>query len=88
MTVGDAILSLVDKLLAEREKVVRLELSKQQQLNEEKQLDKDQLQTYIRSIEWGSQPTLFFVKKSMCIHRYTYDYKFDRWNQTHLFVIK
>ena len=41
MTVGDAILSLVDKLLAEREKV-RLELSKQQQLNEEKQLDKDQ----------------------------------------------
>ena len=28
MTVGDAILSLVDKLLAEREKVVRLELSK------------------------------------------------------------
>lgn len=42
MTVGDAILSLVDKLLVEREKVVRLELSREQQLNEEKQLDKDQ----------------------------------------------
>ena len=36
MTVGDAILSLVDKLLVEREKVVRLELSRGQQLNEEK----------------------------------------------------
>ena len=35
MTVGDAILSLVDKLLVEREKVVRLELSREQQLNEE-----------------------------------------------------
>lgn len=42
MTVGDAILSLVDKLLVEREKVIKLELSKQQQLNEDKQLDKDQ----------------------------------------------
>ncbi|CDA59216.1 unknown [Clostridium sp. CAG:245] len=42
MTVGDAILSLVDKLLVEREKVVRLELSREQQLNEEKQSDKDQ----------------------------------------------
>lgn len=42
MTVGDAILSLVDKLLAEREKVIRLELSKEQQLNEEKQSNKDQ----------------------------------------------
>lgn len=42
MTVGDAILSLVDKLLAEREKVVRLELSGKQQLNEDKQSDKDQ----------------------------------------------
>ena len=41
MTVGDAILSLVDKLLVEREKVVRLELSREQQLNEEKQSDKD-----------------------------------------------
>ena len=29
MTVGDAILNLVDKLLAERKKVVRLELSQQ-----------------------------------------------------------
>ena len=29
MTVGDAILSLVDKLLVEREKVVRLELSRE-----------------------------------------------------------
>ena len=59
MTVGDAILSLVDKLLAEREKVIKLELSKQQQLNEDKQLDKDQQQIYIWSIEWGSQPALF-----------------------------
>lgn len=42
MAVGDAILSLVDKLLVEREKVVRLELSREQQLNEEKQSDKDQ----------------------------------------------
>ena len=42
MTVGDAILSLVDKLLVEREKVLRLELSREQQLNEEKQSDKDQ----------------------------------------------
>ena len=42
MTVGDAILSLVDKLLVEREKVVRLELTREQQLNEEKQSDKDQ----------------------------------------------
>ena len=42
MTVGDAILSLVDKLLVEREKVVRLELSREQQLNEEKQSEKDQ----------------------------------------------
>ena len=42
MTVGDAILSLVDKLLVEREKVVKLELSREHQLNEEKQSDKDQ----------------------------------------------
>ncbi len=42
MTVGDAILNLVDKLLAEREKVIRLELSMQQQLNEDKQLNKEQ----------------------------------------------
>lgn len=42
MTVGDAILSLVDKLLVEREKVVKLEFSREQQLNEEKQSDKDQ----------------------------------------------
>ena len=42
MTVGDAILSLVDKLLVERDKGVRLELSREQQLIEEKQSDKDQ----------------------------------------------
>lgn len=41
MTVGDAILSLVDKLLAEREKVIRLELLSQQQLNENEQSNKD-----------------------------------------------
>ncbi len=40
MTVGDAILSLVDKLLEEREKVVKLEIM--QQLNESMQLNKDQ----------------------------------------------
>ena len=43
MTVGDAILNLVDKLLAEREKVVRLELLHEQQLSKEKQSGKDQL---------------------------------------------
>lgn len=42
MTVGDATLSLVDKLLLEREKVIRLELSMEQQLNEERQSNKDQ----------------------------------------------
>ncbi|MFQ8661767.1 MAG: hypothetical protein ACLTPN_04995 [Clostridia bacterium] len=42
MTVGDAILSLVDKLLLEREKVIRLEFSMEQQLNEERQSNKDQ----------------------------------------------
>lgn len=41
MTVGDAILNLVDKLLIEREKVVRLELSQQQQLNQDERLNKD-----------------------------------------------
>ena len=41
MTVGDAILSLVDKLLAEREKFVRLELSQQQQLKQEELSNKD-----------------------------------------------
>ena len=41
MTIGDAILSLVDRLLAEREKVVRLELLQRQQLSKEKQTDKD-----------------------------------------------
>lgn len=41
MTIGDAILNLVDKLLAEREKVVKLELSQQYQLNKDEQLDKD-----------------------------------------------
>lgn len=42
MTVGDAILSLVDKLSLEREKVIRLEFSMEQQLNEERQSNKDQ----------------------------------------------
>ena len=41
MTIGDAILNLVDKLLAEREKVIRLELSQQNQLNTDEQLNKD-----------------------------------------------
>lgn len=41
MTVGDAILNLVDKLLAEREKVVKLELSQQHQLNIDEQSGKD-----------------------------------------------
>lgn len=41
MTVGDAILNLVDKLLAERERVIRLELSQQYQLNKDEQSDKD-----------------------------------------------
>lgn len=41
MTIGDAILNLVDKLLTEREKVVRLELSQQYQLNKDEQSDKD-----------------------------------------------
>ena len=41
MTVGDAILNLVDKLLNEREKVVRLELLQEQQSNKDEQLNKD-----------------------------------------------
>ena len=41
MTVGDAILNLVDKLLVEREKVVRPELLQQQQLNQDEHLNKD-----------------------------------------------
>ena len=41
MTIGDAILNLVDKLLAEREKVVKLELSQQHQLNKDAQSYKD-----------------------------------------------
>ena len=41
MTIGDALLCLVDKLLDEREKVVRLELSKQSQQNTEEQTSKD-----------------------------------------------
>lgn len=41
MSIGDAILCLVDKLLVEREKVVRLELSQQFQQIEDKQLDND-----------------------------------------------
>lgn len=40
MTVGDAILKLVDKLLAEREKNIKLEIL-QQQLNKEMQSNKD-----------------------------------------------
>ena len=47
MTVGDAILKLVEQLLEEKEKVVRLEVSQQLQLNKEGQLDKDQQQQYI-----------------------------------------
>ena len=43
MTIGDALLYLVDKLLEEREGVVRLELSKQNQQNEDKQTGKDWL---------------------------------------------
>ena len=39
MSIGDAILCLVDKLLDEKEKVVRLELSQQFQQIEDKQLD-------------------------------------------------
>ncbi len=41
MTIGDAILYLVDKLLDEREKVVRLELSQHFQQNEDEQTGKD-----------------------------------------------
>ena len=41
MTIGDALLCLVDKLLDEREKVVRLELSKQSQQNTEDRTSKD-----------------------------------------------
>lgn len=41
MSIGDAILYLVDKLLDEREKVVRLELSQQFQQDKEKQAGKD-----------------------------------------------
>lgn len=41
MTIGDALLCLVDKLLDEREKVVKLELSKQSQQNTEEQTNKD-----------------------------------------------
>ena len=41
MSIGDAILYLVNKLLDEREKVVRLELSQQFQQIEDKQLDND-----------------------------------------------
>ena len=41
MTIGDALLCLVNKLLDEREKVVRLELSKQNQQNEDEQTGKD-----------------------------------------------
>ena len=41
MSIGDAILCLVDKLLDEREKVVRLELFQQSQQNEDRQAGKD-----------------------------------------------
>ncbi len=41
MTVGYAILNLVDQLLNEREKVVRLELLREQQSNKDEQLNKD-----------------------------------------------
>lgn len=41
MTIGDALLCLVDKLLDEREKVVRLELSQQFQQNKDEQTVKD-----------------------------------------------
>ena len=41
MTGSDAILYLVDKLLAEREKVVRLELAQLQQPNKDEQTRKD-----------------------------------------------
>ena len=41
MSIGDAILCLVDKLLDEREKVVRFELSQHFQQIEDKQLDND-----------------------------------------------
>lgn len=41
MTIGDAILCLVNKLLDEREKVVRLELLQQFQQNKDKQTSKD-----------------------------------------------
>ncbi len=41
MTIGDALLCLVDKLLEERERVVRLELSKQNQQDKDRQTDKD-----------------------------------------------
>lgn len=41
MSIGDAILCLVDKLLEEREKVIRLELSQQLEQNKDTRLDKD-----------------------------------------------
>ena len=41
MTIGDVLLCLVDKPLDERKKVVRLELSKQDQQNNEEQTSKD-----------------------------------------------
>ena len=41
MSIGDAILCLVDKLLDEREKVIRLELLQQFQQNEDEQTGKD-----------------------------------------------
>lgn len=43
MTIGDALLCLVDKLLEEREKVAKLELSQQFQQNKDVQSSKDSL---------------------------------------------
>lgn len=39
MTIGDAILVLVDKLLTEKEKTVRLELEKEQPKKQDEQTD-------------------------------------------------
>ena len=41
MSIADVILILVDSLLTEREKVVRLEISQQFQPNEDEQSNKD-----------------------------------------------
>ena len=41
MTIGDALLCLIDKLLEERERVIRLELLKPNQQNKDEQTGKD-----------------------------------------------